>query len=155
MSSDCLSWTGTVIQTVREENHISLAIDVNELPLHWGERLSVDADGVSAEAFFHGSMKTWSVHARIFGHAAASALAADSGIDAYVEGDRTMGGRKISGYTTWLRLRAALGGSSGSRSLFQLPLGASVTLRRSEAPVVPFFHHSTILAIHFFLYRKE
>lgn len=137
MSSAPSQWTGGIIQTLHQENQISVAVAVTDPPLHWGERLRVEAEGLAVEAFFHGSMKTWSIYPRIFGRAAASALAADPGIDAYVEGARTMGGTKVPGYETWLRLRASTGGPCANHPLFQLPTGASVTLSRPNPPAMP------------------
>lgn len=130
MSSDLPSWTGFVIQNRRSENHVSLAVDLNGLPFFWGERFRVEAGGVAAEAFFHGTMKTWSVYRRLFGGAAAEALAVDPGIDAYEEGTRTMGGSLVPGHEAWLRLSARIGGPWEKHPLFQLSEGASVTVNR-------------------------
>lgn len=137
MQSDDFPRTGTVIQALRRENHVSLAIDWPDLPASWGERLRVQAQGIEAEVFYHGSMKVWTRYGQIFGRAAQAQLAADPGMDAYTESALTMGGVKIPGQQAWVRLRATAGGQADNHALFQLAPGTPITVSRTGPPVVP------------------
>jgi hypothetical protein len=137
MSTESLPLTGTVIQNLRKEGQVSIAIDWKDLPAYWGERLRVESNGVSAEVLYHGPMKAWSIFQRIFGQAARAKIDADPGIDAYLESALTMGGNKVPDHDSWVRLRASLEGGNGEHPLFDLAPGTTITISRTAEPVIP------------------
>jgi hypothetical protein len=94
-----------------------------------GARLAVTVPDGEYEVYYHGLIKAWSVFKQFFGKAAVDALAENPGIEAYIESDRTMGGRRIDGHTEWLRLRASLRETKLDSPLFSTPEGTVAALR--------------------------
>lgn len=113
---------------------MSIALDLQRSTLaaagiQPGARLAVTVAGGEYEVYYHGLIKAWSVFRQFFGKAAEDALSENPGIEAYIESDRTMGGRRVDGQTEWLRLRGSLRGTKLNSPLFSTSEGASASLR--------------------------
>ncbi|RYD70138.1 MAG: hypothetical protein EOP84_27195, partial [Verrucomicrobiaceae bacterium] len=137
-----VSLTAAVIQTVREENHVSIALDLQrttlaEAGIHPGARLRVSVPGREYDFHYHGTMKAWSMSKQFFGKAAEDARSENPGIEAYIEGHRIAAGKRIEGHTEWLRLRASLSGTKADSPLFSTPEGTVATLRLITPGVFP------------------
>lgn len=134
--------TTEVIQVVREEGHVSIALNLQlptlaEADIQPGARLAVSVPGGEYEVHYHGTMKAWSVSTQFFGQTVADGLAENPGIEAYLEGERTMGGKRVVGHTEWLRLRASLSGTKSDSPLFSTPQGTAASLRLVIAGTSP------------------
>lgn len=136
-------WRGRVIENLRKEHHVSLAIDLDTtaiaaLELGHGDLLEARAQGHAQRVFFHGWMKVWSMYRRFFGEDAAQALKKDPGADAYIETDRTLGGTSVPGHAEWVRLRLAIGHEGPEPAIFSVPAGTELELavvKRADSPL--------------------
>jgi hypothetical protein len=133
------TWEGRVLQSLRKENHVSLAVDlvpeaVRALGLVHGARLRARVGDHEADVFFHGPMKAWSMYKRFLGEAAHAALTATGDLDGYLESERTMGGTSVPDASDWLRLRLPIGRPGAGPALLQSPEGSTVTLTVLSRP---------------------
>lgn len=135
-------WEGRVIQSMRKDHHVSIALDlgpkdVEALGLLHGAQLRISAGRHEAEVFFHGWMKAWSMYRSFFGNEAGATLAAVPGIDAYLESDRVLGGTQVPDHEQWLRVRLALEYPGVEPGLFAVPEGSPVRLEVLERSAIP------------------
>lgn len=133
------TWDGRVLQSLRKEDHVSLAVDlapeaVRALGLVHGARLRARIGDREADVFFHGPMKAWSMYKRFLGEPARAALTATGALDGYLESDRTMGGTTVPGAGDWLRLRLPFGQEGAEPALLQAPEGSAITLTVVSRP---------------------